>query len=480
MGKPVQVPLWAACALACLTLSCSDTGKSGSSSGPEQFSVLLTRTQALQTAVNADAIFIDVAQIDAVYADGTKVTVSDTPTTYDLLQLDSGSATLAGVSGLPEGTLTQLVLVLTDSTIVVDGTSHPLSVPSNSIKIGIDSVVITKDCSLDIVLDFDADKSVKGTGRDKDTYRLTPVIHTALSTDCPAPPDPGTDTGTDPGTDAGTDPGTDTGGTDPGTDAGGTDPGTDAGGTDPGTDAGGTDPGTDAGGTDPGADAGGTTPPAPFPTFGYVGYEWDAASFAGVVADGGVITTDWVDTQQGYGLSPGGDPTFMASGGNGGRPTVYLDGELDKFQANVKVLSQPFTVIIEFYLDANYWVYNYNSTFYDGTQDGQRASSLVLAPENLLTMYSGNVQMTATAPPTDTWAVLSAVHDTTQSDLYLDGTPLLTNVDVGAQDFSTLKIGANTWDMPTTFFKGRIAWIGMWEGALTQAEVDQVRAYRGF
>ena len=96
---------------------------------------------------------------------------------YDILELANGLDTLLCKVLLPEGKISQVRLLLgSNNTIVVDGVTNDIKVPSGSqsgLKLNLHQT-LNANTSYTIWLDFDACKSVvvKGNG----TYSLKPVI----------------------------------------------------------------------------------------------------------------------------------------------------------------------------------------------------------------------------------------------------------------------------------------------------------------
>ncbi|HKA24316.1 MAG TPA: DUF4382 domain-containing protein [Candidatus Eisenbacteria bacterium] len=103
--------------------------------------------------------------------------LSTTTKTYDLLTLQNGVFTTIGEGTLPAGTYTQIRLKLgAGSTIVVDGTTYPLKVPSgmqSGLKLN-GTFVVPAGGNTDVGLDFDASRSIHETGNGK--WMLKPVI----------------------------------------------------------------------------------------------------------------------------------------------------------------------------------------------------------------------------------------------------------------------------------------------------------------
>jgi len=103
--------------------------------------------------------------------------LSDTTHTYDLLELRNGVFTTLAVGEIPAGHFTQIRLKLGEgSNVVVDGVTHPLTVPSG-MQTGLKLVGefdVPAGGLLELTLDFDANRSVILTGNH--TYKLKPTV----------------------------------------------------------------------------------------------------------------------------------------------------------------------------------------------------------------------------------------------------------------------------------------------------------------
>lgn len=104
------------------------------------------------------------------------VVLSSEPASYDLLTLRNGVFTTLAVSEVPAGHYSQVRLKLGDgSTIVVDGVSHDLKVPSgmqSGYKL-IGGFDVPAGGTIDVAIDFDASRSVVQTGAG--AYLLKPT-----------------------------------------------------------------------------------------------------------------------------------------------------------------------------------------------------------------------------------------------------------------------------------------------------------------
>jgi hypothetical protein len=103
--------------------------------------------------------------------------VCDSTQMFDLLQLRNGAMALFADQQLQAGHYTQIRLKIADGcSVVVEGTPYALTIPSgyqSGVKIN-HQFVIEEDITYELLLDFDAEKSIveKGTGE----YQMKPVI----------------------------------------------------------------------------------------------------------------------------------------------------------------------------------------------------------------------------------------------------------------------------------------------------------------
>jgi hypothetical protein len=97
---------------------------------------------------------------------------------YNLLDLQDGvTAAITDGGLLPVGKLQQMRLILGDNNyVVVEGESFPLDLSSQDktgLKINLNTTINAED-SVEITIDFDAEKSIIVTG--SENYKLKPVI----------------------------------------------------------------------------------------------------------------------------------------------------------------------------------------------------------------------------------------------------------------------------------------------------------------
>lgn len=107
------------------------------------------------------------------------VTLTTKSGVYDLLTFQNGiDTTIVTTNQLPAGKITQMRLILGSNNSLMDSSNvvHPLTVPSGSqsgIKIP-GPIAVTANTSVQVLIDFDADKSVVEQGNQN--YQLKPVI----------------------------------------------------------------------------------------------------------------------------------------------------------------------------------------------------------------------------------------------------------------------------------------------------------------
>lgn len=104
-------------------------------------------------------------------------TVSADTDTIDLLDYADGESFVLADSSVTAGAYTQIRLMIGEGcTVVVDGQTHPLIVPSGmqtGLKI-VHGFTVIEDGLFEATLDFDAERSVHVTGNDQ--YMLKPVV----------------------------------------------------------------------------------------------------------------------------------------------------------------------------------------------------------------------------------------------------------------------------------------------------------------
>lgn len=126
-----------------------------------------------------EIVNIDIQAVEVHSDNGGWMSLATNVDVYDLLTLTNGVETVIANDVLPAGKVSQLRLILGDNnSVVVDGESYPLTVPSGSesgLKLQIHAD-LTEGITYSVLLDFDAAKSIVATGSGK--YILKPVMRT--------------------------------------------------------------------------------------------------------------------------------------------------------------------------------------------------------------------------------------------------------------------------------------------------------------
>jgi hypothetical protein len=125
-----------------------------------------------------DAIYLDIQQVEIISETNTSVTFTPLrPGIYDILRLRNGLDTLLLNTDIQAGTISQIRLLLgPNNSIVVDGSTYALNTPSaqeSGLKLNLHET-LEAGKSYEIMLDFDAAKSIVQTGNGQ--YKLKPVI----------------------------------------------------------------------------------------------------------------------------------------------------------------------------------------------------------------------------------------------------------------------------------------------------------------
>ena len=135
------------------------------------------RIRMTDAPASYDEVNVDLKEVRVNFRDDSAGWIS-LPTNagiYDLLGLQNGVDTLVAQGSVPMGTVKEIRFVLGDSnSIVVNGQSHPLTIPSGGssglkIKVG-KKMAGTLDS---LLIDFDAALSVK---EQNGNYKLMPVL----------------------------------------------------------------------------------------------------------------------------------------------------------------------------------------------------------------------------------------------------------------------------------------------------------------
>lgn len=161
-------------AAAIFIFSCSDSTSPENEQG--QLKITMVDAPAAYDQVN---IVVTRVEVHKANSDSTSAwfIINNNTATYDLLRLRNGASAILGNNYLDAGSYTQIRLIIgTGSNIVVNGVSYPLEIPSGEqtgIKLN-HAFVIESGLIYELILDFDADRSIVHTGNGQ--YKLKPVI----------------------------------------------------------------------------------------------------------------------------------------------------------------------------------------------------------------------------------------------------------------------------------------------------------------
>ena len=127
-----------------------------------------------------DEVNISVERVEVNRSEGDEgwQTISEPNETYNILELINGEFEVLADAELETGIYQQIRLILSDNnTVVVDGETFNMTVPSGAetgLKLNINAE-ITEGIVYVLLLDFDADRSVRALGA-ADGYNLVPVV----------------------------------------------------------------------------------------------------------------------------------------------------------------------------------------------------------------------------------------------------------------------------------------------------------------
>ena len=126
-----------------------------------------------------NAVYIDLQGVEVTGTNNNTVLLNVNNRMYNLLNFSNGKDTLIGTGTLDVGTVEQIRLILgTNSRVVVNNVSYPLSTPSadqTGLKLQVHQTLVG-GVAYSILLDFDANQSIVDLGNG--TYKLKPVIRT--------------------------------------------------------------------------------------------------------------------------------------------------------------------------------------------------------------------------------------------------------------------------------------------------------------
>ena len=168
--------------------STSNTGSGGGGESSEETTTTLgslTIKMKDKPVTDADQVWVKISNIVVHMADPDEfIEVSDVEQDFDLLELKNNPVPIVSAD-LEAGHYNQIRMDVVEGSIVFledDGigglveVSYDLKIPSNEIKIPV-QFYIEASGEAEIILDFDAEKSIKVTQQGKkDSYKLRPVI----------------------------------------------------------------------------------------------------------------------------------------------------------------------------------------------------------------------------------------------------------------------------------------------------------------
>jgi hypothetical protein len=179
-------PVWVlavAGATALLSGCGSDTDDNTTAPGTGTVRISMTDAPAAVEAVNLVVREVSVHRMGSNDTQGWFTVHADTDTTIDLVPLRNGRFVTLGTQQVPSGTYDQVRIKLgTGSTVTVDGSTHPLTVPSGAqsgLKIQ-GPFTVPSNGTVDVALDVDASRSIHETGNG--TWIMNPVIRMVVLT----------------------------------------------------------------------------------------------------------------------------------------------------------------------------------------------------------------------------------------------------------------------------------------------------------
>jgi len=158
-------------------------GKDDNVTAPGMGTVRISMTDAPAAIEAVDLVVREVAvhRTGANDTSGWTVVRADTDTTIDIVGLRNGRFVTLGSEQVESGSYDQVRLKLgTGSTITVDGTTSPLTVPSGAqsgLKI-MGPFTVPRNGTVDVALDFDAARSIHQTGTG--AWIMNPVIRVVV------------------------------------------------------------------------------------------------------------------------------------------------------------------------------------------------------------------------------------------------------------------------------------------------------------
>ena len=164
------------CALIIAGCSDDDVSNPVAEAGEGHFTLKLIDSVGPYDAVNIEVIKVSVHKAGEDSTSGW-IVVSEDTLSVNLLEYTNGNFAVLADSALAGGEYTQVRLLLTDNnTVVVEGETHDLEIPSGStsgLKLN-HPFTIEDGTTYSATLDFDAERSIHVTGNQR--YKMNPVI----------------------------------------------------------------------------------------------------------------------------------------------------------------------------------------------------------------------------------------------------------------------------------------------------------------
>jgi len=157
----------------------TNINSNGPGHGKGRVNVHMTDSPAQFDALTINIVRIEIHGTGSDSANKWQV-ISDSSQTVNIMDLTNGKSKLLGTKDLEPGTYNQIRLILgSGNTVTVNGKTYPIKIPSGQqtgLKININTnISLTSGSIKDLLLDFNAAKSVHRTGNGR--YMMKPVIH---------------------------------------------------------------------------------------------------------------------------------------------------------------------------------------------------------------------------------------------------------------------------------------------------------------
>lgn len=156
--------------------NCSKSIKSEKAS-EGMIKIYLTDVPTVYDSVNIVVSEVLVHKADTSDTAGEWIVLSESTRVFNLLDLANGAMAVLDSGSLDAGHYTQIRLLITDgSCVVVDGQRYDLEIPSGyqtGVKL-VHQFTIEENKLYELILDFDAERSIVHTGSDR--YLLKPTI----------------------------------------------------------------------------------------------------------------------------------------------------------------------------------------------------------------------------------------------------------------------------------------------------------------